>query len=164
MPRPGSSEVWAQYLGQRPFANVFPKPKSPTCTRPTPPARASLGFPLILSTCCFLKRGWKPVLRSVALWEGDHLNNGKLCKILPCIYSFLVRKMHTSRYGNREPKRKPGHCWGLPCTFPWRLSLEQYLLEAMIWGGIFPVNFASGLICTCPPSLINWYFHCFSPE
>lgn len=52
-----------------------PKQSHPRRTRPAPPAGASLGFPRILSTCCFLKRGWKPVLGSIALWEGDHWNN-----------------------------------------------------------------------------------------
>ena len=52
-----------------------PKQSHPRCTRPTPPAGASLGFPLILSTCCFLNLERKPMLGSIALWEGDHLNN-----------------------------------------------------------------------------------------
>ena len=34
----------------------------------------------------------------------------------------------------------------------------------MTLGEILPVNFTSGLICTCPPSVVNWCFHSFSPE
>lgn len=41
------------------------------------------------------------------------------------------------------------------------MSFYSYCMTS---GEIFPVNFTSGLICTCPPSVINWCFHSFCPE